>query len=58
MDGKLTEILDKCREVHEYFEEHFYDNYSAEKAHYYLHLAHEAISQYKLDIEEGIIKLS
>lgn len=55
MDEKLKEILDKCQEVHEYFEEHFYDSPSAEKAHYHLHLAQEAISEYKLDKEEGII---
>lgn len=55
MDDKLKEILTMCQEVHEYFEEHFYDCYSAEKAHYHLHLAQEAINEYKLDKEEGLI---
>lgn len=55
MEDKLTEMLIKCQEVHQYFEEHFYDCYSAEKAHYYLHLAQEAINEYKLDKEEGLI---
>lgn len=52
MDEKLKEILDKCQEVHEYFEQHFYDGYFAEKAHYHLHLAQEAISEYILDKTE------
>lgn len=55
MDKKLNEVLDKCQEIHQYFEEHFYDSYSAEKAHYHLHLALEAVTEYKLDIEEGLI---
>lgn len=54
-DEELKNVLTMCKLVHDYFEEHFYDNYSAEKAHYHLHLAQEAISQYKLDIEEGLI---
>lgn len=55
MEDKLTEMIIKCQEVHQYFEGHFYDCYSAEKTHYHLHLAQEAINEYKLDKEEGLI---
>lgn len=57
MGEKVKEIQDKCKELHEYFEEHFYDSYFAEKAHYHLHLACEAVNQYMADVEEGLIKL-
>lgn len=52
----VSKILDKCAQAHAYFEEHFYDSYSAEKAHYHLHLAQEAISEYILDKKEGFVK--
>lgn len=54
-DDELKNILKMCKSVHDYFEEHFTDCNSAEKSHYHLHLAQEAISEYILDKSECLI---
>lgn len=51
-NDELKEVLTMCKYIHGYFEEHFSDGYSAEKSHYHLHLAQEAISEYILDKSE------
>ena len=48
-DDELKEVITKCKYIHDYFDSHFSDSYSSEKAHYHLHFAQEAISEYILD---------
>lgn len=45
-DDELREVYKMCKSLHDYFDEHFKDGYYAEKSHYHLHLAQEAISEY------------
>lgn len=51
-DKELKDVLIQCKYVHDYFERHFGDYPSSEKAHYHLHFAQEAISEYILDKSE------
>lgn len=51
-DKELKNVLIQCRYLHDYFERHFGDGHSSEIAHYHLHLAQEAISEYILDKSE------
>lgn len=51
-DEELKEVLEKCKDVYFYFKQHYEDAPSSEKAHYHLHLAQEAISEYILDKSE------
>ncbi len=51
-DGELKEVLEKCKDVYCYFKQHYDDGPSSEKAHYHLHFAQEAISEYILDKSE------
>lgn len=38
-DGELKEVLEKCKDVFDYFKEHYDGSPSSEKAHYHLHFA-------------------
>ena len=51
-DEELKSVIAMCKRLHDYFEMHFSDFSSSEKAHYHLHLAQEAISEYIMDKEE------
>ena len=51
-DEELKGVLEKCNDVYHYFKQHYGDGPSSEKAHYHLHFAQEAISEYILDKSE------
>lgn len=51
-DEELKEVLEKCNDVYNYFKNQYDNSPSSEKAHYHLHFAQEAISEYILDKSE------
>ena len=51
-DGELKGVLEKCKDVYDYFKQNYDGSPSSEKAHYHLHFAQEAISEYILDKSE------
>lgn len=51
-DEELKEVLEKCKDVYCYFKQNYDGSPSSEKAHYHLHFAQEAISEYIFDKSE------